>query len=180
MAQVGLAERIQGDTLLMKRDPAEAILLLQQAMNHGSPHAALRLAQIYRRGDLGQPKNSYRAIALAYRTIELAVQADPTTSDGNPLYEMAAGHLLVEMAKAGEALDTAGRSVLSQDEVHRLEHFYGTPDPVSQRVKIIELNAKLQCVYGIWTEPIWVWDWARAEFANRTAVPAFGAQDWLR
>ena len=44
-------------------------------------------------------------------TIELAVQTDPTTEEGNPCHEIAAAHLLIEMAKNGEAIDASGRPI---------------------------------------------------------------------
>ena len=82
---------------------------------------------------------------LAYKAIELAVLTDPTTDEGNPFHEIAAAHLLVEMAKSGEAVDAVGRPLLTQDEVARLEHYYGTVDPVTKQVDIRRLNVPITC-----------------------------------
>jgi TPR repeat protein len=164
-AQVAFAERLQRGFVLIKQEygESEAVNLLQRAMSQGSPQAALRLAQIHRSGDLGQEKNAIEAIKLAYRTIELATQTDPTTAEGNPFHEIAAAHLLVEMAKNGEAVDAAGRSLLTQDEIERLERHYGAVDPAAKQVKIRRLDVKVKCGYWTRTQQVWVWDWGRVE-----------------
>ena len=54
---------------------------------------------------------------LAYRAIDLATQNDALPRHGEPFPEMAAAHLLVDMAKSGEAVDAAGRPLLPQDEI---------------------------------------------------------------
>ena len=74
-------------------------------MSQGSPQAALDLAGIYRDGLLGQTPDVVMAMKLAYRAIELSTQTDPTTIAGDPFKEIAAGHLLAEMARNGQAVD---------------------------------------------------------------------------
>jgi hypothetical protein len=166
LAQVEFAERLQRGVALIKQEygEQEAVNLLQRAMSQGSAEAALRLAQIYRRGELGQEKNPIEAMKLAYRTIELAMQTDPTTVEGNPFHEIAAGHLLAEMAKNGEAVDAAGRPLLTPDEVDRLERFYGAVDPATKQVKALSITVLADCGgYRKWPKKVWVWDWGRTE-----------------
>ena len=166
IAQVAFAERLQRGFVLVRPEfgSREAISLLERAMSQGSPQASLRLAQIHRNGELGQPKNPIEAMRLAYRTIALAVQTDPNLADGNPFHEIAAAHLLVEMARNGEAVDASGRPLLTQDEVERLEQFYGAVDPATKQVKVRRLDVRINC--GSWNAHIhhlWVWDWGRSE-----------------
>jgi hypothetical protein len=116
---------------------------------------------------------------LAYRAIELATLNDSVPRAGEPFPEVAAAHLLAEMAKNGEAVDAAGRQLLTQDEIDRLEKYYGAVDPVTHQVKIRRITVTLKCgverrsdqrrrtrefTYS-WTRDrfVWVWDWARAE-----------------
>ena len=44
------------------------------------------------------------------------------------------------MAKNGEAVDAAGRPLLTPDEIERLERFYGAVDPATRQVKIRRLD----------------------------------------
>jgi hypothetical protein len=92
---------------------------------------------------------------------------------------MAAAHLLVEMAKSGEAADAAGRPLLTPEEIERLEKFYGAVDAGTRQVKIRRLTVLLNCGAGRrydqrhrewyyvyrWTRSrfVWVWDWGRSE-----------------
>jgi TPR repeat protein len=165
-AQVEFAERLRDGFVLIKPEngPREGVTLLQRAMSQGSPRAALLLAEIYRKGDLDQQVDSLLAMKLAYQAISLAAQADPTTPEGNPFYEIAAGHLLAEMAKNGEAVDTTGRPRLTADEVDRLGRYYGQVDPEAKQVKIRRLEIPIGCGGG-WSirKKIWVWDWGRTE-----------------
>jgi TPR repeat protein len=171
-AEVEFADRLRRGLMLVKQefgDSSESITLLQRAMNQGLPQAALSLAQIYRNGELGQNKQPREAMKLAYRAIALSVLSDPTTAEGKPFYEIAAGHLLVEMAKNNEAVDDNGTQLLTQDEIDRLERYYGSVDPNSKQVKVRRLEVDLDC-WGGWTvtRDIWVWDWGRSE--SPTAV----------
>ena len=90
--------------------------------------------------------------------------SDPTTKDGNPYGEVAAGILLAEMARNNEAVDANGRPLLTKDEIDRLERFYGKVDEVTKRVKVRRLWVPLSCG-GYYTrrQNIWVWDWGRVE-----------------
>ena len=175
-AQFEFADRLRRGFLLVKQEygEREAITLLQRAMSQGSPQAALALAQINRNGELGQEKNPIEAMRLAYHAIELAVLTDPMTEEGNPFHEIGAAHLLVEMAKSGEATDAMGRPVLTQEEIGRLERYYGAVDPVTKKVAIHRLYVPVTCRIRragngrndvSWTnrEWLWVWDWGRAE-----------------
>jgi len=180
-AQVYFAERMRRGFLLAKQEygPREAVELLERAASQGSAQAALALAQIKRGGELGQDKSPIEAMKLAYRAIELAVLSDAVPRPNEPFPEMVAAHLLVEMAKNGEAVDAAGRPLLTQDEIDRLEKFYGVVDPATRQVKIRRLTVRLLCGVGPrydqrereWTfdyeytktQHIWVWDWGRAE-----------------
>jgi uncharacterized protein len=181
-AQYEFAERLRRGLLLVKQEYGEheVVTLLQRAMSQGAPEAALALAQIERDGELGQEKDPIEAMKLAYKAMELAVLTDPTTADGNPFYEIAAAHLLVEMAKNSEATDAAGRPLLTQDEVGRLESYYGTVDPVTKRVTIRRLSVPINCTKTqiladnsfAWDirKPIWVWDWGRTESPTESQI----------
>ena len=172
-AEFEFADRLRRGFLLVKQEYGddEAITLLQRAMSQGSPQAALALAQIKRKGELGEERNPIEAMKLAYKAIELAVLTDPTTDEGNPFHEIAAAHLLVEMAKNNEAVDASGRPLLTQDETARLEHYYGAVDPVTKQVEIRRLNVPITCSVPSgrseisWTirKWLWVWDWGRTE-----------------
>ncbi|MGO9327126.1 MAG: caspase family protein [Steroidobacteraceae bacterium] len=171
-AEVQFADRLRRGFLLVKEEygQQEIISLLEHALSQGSAQAAVALAQIYRNGELGVDKNALKAMKYAYRAIDLDVLADPTTFEGNPYYEMNAAQLLVEMARNGEAVDAAGRPLLSPNEVDRLEHYYGTVDPVTKRVKIRRLTIPIYCTknaeetHSLFYAPeIWVWDWGRSE-----------------
>jgi TPR repeat protein len=180
-AQVNFADKMKRGFLLAKQEygSREATDLLERALSQGSAQAALALAQIKRGGELGQDKSPAEAMKLAYRAIELATLTDSVARTGEPFPEVAAAHLLVEMAKNGEAADAAGRPLLTQDETDRLEKYYGTVDPVTRQVKIRRLAVTLNCGVGRrydqrrrvweyaypWTKEryVWVWDWARAE-----------------
>ena len=80
--------------------------------------------------------------------------------------EIAAGHLLAEMAKTGQAVDTSGRPLLTQDEVDRIEHYYGKVDPMTRRVKAGRLSVPIRCDAFPGFEMkqlVWIWDWGRNE-----------------
>jgi TPR repeat protein/uncharacterized protein (UPF0335 family) len=175
-AQFEFADRLRRGFLLVKQEfgEHEAITLLQRAMSQGSPQAALALAQINRNGELGQEKKPIEAMRLAYHAIELAVLTDPMTDEGNPFHEIGAAHLLIEMAKSGEGADAMGRPLLTQEEIGRLERYYGAVDPVTKKVAIRRLYVPITCRIRRsgngrndvrWTnrEWLWVWDWGRSE-----------------
>jgi TPR repeat protein len=181
-AQVEFAERLRRGFVLLKQEHSsrEAIDLLQRAMAQGSAQAAYALAQITRAGELGIDKSPVKAMQLAYQAIALAVQNDAVPRTREPLPEMAAAHMLVEMAKSGEAVDAAGRPLLNGDEIERLEKYYGTTDPETKQIKIRSLRVELGCGFSgryynqqkrkwsyavewIRSEFIWVWDWGRGE-----------------
>ena len=158
-----------GRVLVKPEDsPREAVTLLQRAMAQGSPQAALDLARIYQTGQLGQKQDILVAMKLAYHAIDLSVQASPLTEteDGAPFKEIAAGHLLAEMAKNAQAVDASGQPLLTQDEIERIEHFYGSVDPETHQVKARRLEVPIRCdAFPIYTikAQIWVWDWGRNE-----------------
>ncbi len=165
-AEVELAEKLRTGAMLVKPENGaqEGIDLLRRAMSLGSTRAALELAKIYRKGDFDQARNPVEAMKLAYHAIRLSTEADPTTADGNPFHEIAAGHLLAEMAKAGEAVDPAtGRPLLSKDETDRLEYHYGQVDAASAQVKVRRLVVPISCSSFTRNHYLWVWDWGRAE-----------------
>jgi TPR repeat protein len=175
-AQFEFADQLRQGFLLVKQEygDQEAITLLQRSMSQGFPQAALALAQINRTGELGQAKRPIEAMRLAYHAIDLAVLTDPMTDEGNPFYEIAAAHLLVEMAKSGEAVDPMGRPLLTQEEVGTLEHYYGAVDPVTKKVTIRRLSVPISCrikragpgrsdVTWGYRRSLWVWDWGRPE-----------------
>jgi len=181
-AQVNFAEQLRRGFVLVKQEygSREAIELLERALSQGSAQAALALAQIRRFGELGQSKNPIEAMKLAYRAIDLAVQSDATLKPGEAIPEIAAAHLLAEMAKNGEAVDASGKPLLTEDEVERLERFYGGVNPASKQVKIRRLYVQLSCGFlsqrydrsrRQWVGEnertrhayIWAWDWGRGE-----------------
>jgi TPR repeat protein len=164
-AEIELARRLRSGRMLAKPENGanEAIDLLTRALSQGSARAALMLAEAYRNGDFNQPRDPVQAMKYAFQAIRLSVQADPTTADGNPFYEIAAGILVAEMAAAGQANDANDRPLLAQDEIDRLQLFYGAVDPATRRVKVRRLDVPLGC--GNWQrrEAVWVWDWGRAD-----------------
>lgn len=167
-AQVEFADKLRNGLLLVKEEYGEneVVTLLRQAMSQGSAHAAVVLAEIYRKGELGNDRNPVEALKLAYHAIDLTVLADPTTSDGDPFYEINAAQLIVEMAKDGEAVDAMGRPLLTPEEIDRLEHYYGAVDPVTKHIKLRGFKMPIFCEdSGTWYVPkqIWVWDWGRTE-----------------
>lgn len=180
-AQVTFADKMRRGFLLAKQEfgSRETVELLERALSQGSAQAALALAQIKRTGELGMDKSPVEAMKLAYRAIELATLNDAVPRPGEPFPEMAAAHMLAEMAKNSEAVDAAGRPLLTQDEIDRLEKYYGAVDPATHQVKIRRLTVTLNCGVGPrydprrrvwefsnqWTRErfVWVWDWGRAE-----------------
>ena len=67
-----------------------------------------------------------------------------------------------------------GRPLLTQEEIGRLERYYGAVDPVTKKVAIRRLYVPITCRIRRsgngrndvrWTnrEWLWVWDWGRAE-----------------
>ncbi len=84
-AEFEFSDRLRRGFLLVKQEYGEdeAITLLQRAMSQGSPQAARALAQIKRKGELGQQKNPIEAMKLAYKAIALAMLTDPTTDEGS-------------------------------------------------------------------------------------------------
>jgi TPR repeat protein/uncharacterized protein (UPF0335 family) len=167
-AQVEFADKLRNGLLIVKEEYGEneVVTLLTRAMSQGSAHAAVALAQIYRKGELGQDVNPIKAMEFAYHAIDLAVLADPTALDGDPYYEFNAAHLLVEMAKDGEAIDAMGRPLLTPEEIDRLEHYYGAVDPVTKHVKLRGFKMPIFCEPSetwFFPEQVWVWDWGRSE-----------------
>lgn len=180
-AQFEFADRLRNGSVLIRPEfgSEEAISLLERALTQGSAPAALWLAQIYRNGELGKPRDSRKAIEYAFQTIKIATQISPSRWDGSPYYEIAAGHLLAEMARNGEANDARGRPLFRDDEIERMEKFYGKPDAETKQVKVRRLEVPLRSCSlaqartrkkGRDTTPsrayprrfqIWVWDWGR-------------------
>jgi TPR repeat protein/uncharacterized caspase-like protein len=164
-AEIELAKRLRAGRMLVKPENGtnEAIDLLNRALSHGSARAAKMLAEIYRNGELDQAKDPLLAMKYAFLAIKLSVQADPSSDDGNPFYEIGAGILLAEMAVNGQAVDVNDRGLLNPDEIDRLQRFYGTVDPETHKVKIRRLDVPLGgCSYP-YKKAVWVWDWGRAE-----------------
>jgi hypothetical protein len=82
----------------------------------------------------------------------------------NPLDEIAAGILIAEMAANGEAVNSQGQPLLTQDERDRLERYYGRPDPETKTVRVRSLKVWMTCNGGRpETKYIWIWDWGRDE-----------------
>jgi len=176
-AEVEFADRLRRGQVLTKPENGqrEAITLLERAFSQGSARAALELARIYRTGDSGAHRDPIMAMKYAYQAIALSTRAHPLTSDGNPYHEIAAGHLLAEMVANGETVGNDGRTLLSKEEVDRIERYYGKADPVTKEVKARRLTINLVCLrYGTaktgirevltpYRYNIWVWDWGREE-----------------
>jgi hypothetical protein len=176
-AQIEFADRLRQGSATSKRadSNSEVVALLTSAMGQGSAQATVQLAQIYRTGELGTNKKPIEAMRLAYRAIDLEIATDPTDPLANPYNEMAAGHLLVEMGKNGEAVDPKGRPLLTSAEIGRLEHYYGSVDPETRRVKVRQISVPIYCALALDSashvltpsRPIWrtvaVWDWGRVE-----------------
>ncbi len=165
-AEIDLAERLRSGRILTNPENGEneAVDLLQRAFSQGSARAASYLAEIYHNGEFNIPKDPLKAMQYAYQAIKLSVEADPASQDGDPFFEMNAGILLAEMAVNSEANDINGRSLLTPDEVDRLQKFYGTVNPDVRKVEVRKLEVPLNCVgdYQRFRD-IWVWDWGRKE-----------------
>ena len=112
-AEIELARRLIAGRMLVKPENGtnEAIDLLNRALSHGSARAAKMLAEIYRNGELDQAKDPLLAMKYAFLAIKLSVQADPSSEDGNPFYEIDAGILLAEMAVNGQSVDVNDRGL---------------------------------------------------------------------
>ena len=173
-AEYELARRLRAGTMLAKPEngDAEALDLLRRALSHGSARAAGALAEIYRNGELGVGKDPLKAIQYAFLAIRLSVLASPTTDDGDPYHEMAAGILIAEMAYNNQALDASGHPIFKPEELDRLQKYYGLIDPPSRRVKLRSFEVPLNCAdpkqsNGANAAPrrkqLWVWDWGRSE-----------------
>jgi TPR repeat protein/uncharacterized protein (UPF0335 family) len=165
-AQVQFADKLRSGLLMVKEEygQSEVVTLLTRAMSQGSAHAAVELAQIYRNGELGEEKDPVKAMELAYHAIDLAVLADPTSLDGDPYHEFSAAHVLVEMAKSGEAVDTMGRPLLTPEEIDRLARYYGVVDPTTKQVKVRAFKMPIFCdQQWYFPEQVWVWDWGRSD-----------------
>lgn len=168
-AQFVFGEKLKNGNVLARPENGvqEALQLLERAMAQGSAPAALKLAETYRNGDLDQPRDPVKAIEFAFRAIALATQTPPLEWDGSPFYEIAAGHLLAEMARGGEAVDSRGRPLLSEEEIVRIEIFYGKPDAESRKVKtrrvVVPFNlcTDLNNRINRFNISVWVWDWGR-------------------
>jgi TPR repeat protein len=171
-AEVEFANRLRHGLLVVKQEfgEEEPVELFKRAMSQGSSQAAVAMAEIYRAGELGVKQDPIMAMKYAYRAIDLAVKADPLTLGVSPFNEIAAGQLLVEMAKNGEINNSFGRPLLSSEEIERLEHYYGktwtlaADNKRAERVKVLRLEVPLSTSFGTcrW-EPIWIWDWGRSE-----------------
>jgi TPR repeat protein len=180
-AQVEFAERILSGRVLLKPEngPSEVVQLLKQAMTLGSSKAALRLAKIYRKGELGYEVRPEEAVKYAYRAIDLAGQGTGKTdlTDSNdPLDEVAAGILLAEMAASGEAVNEAGEPLLTQEERGRLERYYGKPDPETKQVKVRWVRIPMRCGTRDLVKYFWVWDWGRDESPTESQFRYLEAQ----
>ncbi|HEX8165106.1 MAG TPA: DUF2610 domain-containing protein [Beijerinckiaceae bacterium] len=163
-AQVRYADRLATGRVIVKTENAvgQRIDLLKRALSQGSAEAAVQLARIYRSGENGE-KEPLEAIRYAFQAIALATEADPTEAGGNPYHELDAGILLVNMVKHGEAVSKAGRPLFTQDEIDRMEKYYGRADPVTKEVKVRRLVVPVGCGGGRQYKQIWVWDWGREE-----------------
>ncbi len=163
-AEIDLAERLRSGRILTSPENGanEAVDLLRRALSQGSARAATYLAEIYRNGEFGVTKDPLKAMQYAYQAIKLSAEADPTTEDGNPFFEADAGILLAEMAVNGQANDINGRPLLDEDEVDRLQKFYGTINPDIGKVEVRKLEVPLGC-NGYYSRhaTLWVWDWGR-------------------
>jgi TPR repeat protein len=171
-AEIDFADRLRLGRMLVKPENGgeEAVDLLQRALSQESARAARRLALIYRNGELGEPKSPLKAMKYAYQAIELSTRNDPTTDDGDPMNEIQAGILLAEMARNHEAEDDNGNLLLTNDEIDRLERYYGKVDPVTRKVKIRRIEAPLSCGGFTHTKPVWIWDWGRNESPTEPQV----------
>jgi len=172
-AEYELARRLRAGVLLAKPEngDAEALDLLRRAYSHGSARAAQTLAEIYRNGELGVAKDPEKALQYAFQAIKFATLADPTSKDGDPYHEMAAGILVAEMAYNHQATDPSGNSLFKTDELDRLQKFYGTIEVQSRRVKVRSFYMPLYCSDPKKTpggprmrrSTVWIWDWGRSE-----------------
>jgi TPR repeat protein/uncharacterized caspase-like protein len=165
-AEIALADRLRSGRILTNPENGanEVVDLLNRALSQGSARAAVDLAEIYRTGGFGQAKQPLKAMQYAYQVIKLSVEADPTKQDGDPFYEIKAGILLAEMAVNGQANDVNDRPLLTQDEIDRLQRFYGKVDDQTRKVRVRRLDVQLSCSgTSSWPKPVWVWDWGRSE-----------------
>jgi hypothetical protein len=181
-AQVRYADRLATGRVIVKTENAVAqrIDLLKRALSQGSAEAAVQLARIYRSGENGE-KEPLEAIKYAFQAIALAAEADPTEAGGNPYHELDAGILLVNMVKQGDAVSKAGRPLFTQDEIERMEKYYGRADPAAKEVKVRRLVVPMGCSGGGYLfKQIWVWDWGREESPTEPQFRFLERETWCR
>lgn len=183
-AEIEFADRLKRGAVLAKPENGdrEAEQLWQRAFSQQSARAALALARAYRRGEMGVERDPLKAVRYAFQAIKFAVAADPLSNDGKPFNEFAAGHLLAEMAAAGEATTADGKPMFSKDEVERIEKFYGKVDPATKEVKALRLSVALTCfrsgteksgynrISASRKSDFWVWDWGREEAPTEAQI----------
>lgn len=168
-AQYNYIKRMHEGRLLVRenelREQNRTTELLERAIADGSSSAALLLAELYRNTNtLGVEVDKAKAIALAFKAIELAAQESPVANRVDPLTEIRAAHLIIAMARSGEAIDANGGDALSREEIERLEAYYGRYNRQLSAVRVNKLEIPDVCNFNVEvtrTTGLWVWDWER-------------------
>jgi TPR repeat protein len=174
-AQVEFADRLRTGRILVRPEQVEdeIVGLLESAMAVGEPRAALLMARVRRGGEdavgtgIQVEPDPEKAVLFAYRAINLSATAVFNNASTDPMHEFAAGILLVEMGRRGEAIDANGRRMIEPEELDRLERYYGRFDSAAGRVNVRRIAVPLYCggdqqrPTGSWR--VWIWDWDRDE-----------------
>ena len=144
-AEIDLAERLRSGVFSRARKTARTKPLIccvaRSARVRLEPPTRRNLSQRRVRRDQRPAEGD----AICLSGDELSAEADPATEDGDPFFEADAGILLAEMAVNGQANDINGKPLLDDDEIERLQKFYGTVNPDMRKVEVRKLEVPLGC-----------------------------------
>jgi TPR repeat protein len=167
-ALIASAKKLMETSVSASFDQVGIVESLERAAALNSATALRLLAQMHRKGLLKDSRGRQAALPWAYRAIDLAAEADPTEPDYDPTDEVAAAHVLIEMARNGEAVGPQGSPLLTPDEVDRLEYYYGAYDSASHQVGVAKLRSTL-CGQS---RDLFVWNWGREEIPTAAQMRA--------
>ena len=144
----------------------EVRTLYLAAFEKGDPRAGLALAQLYRNGfpkETGSdaiPKNPEEAVDLLYKTISRVKQAEPDSSEADPITEARAAFELVNIYDKGEAKRRDGTPVINEDQIQQLRQDYGDGGNSGyiRASAIGPIACGSERMDNVW---LMVWDWDR-------------------
>ncbi len=147
--------------------------LYEAAFARDIPRAGLELAKLFRTGFPRErggspaiPRDAERAITLLRDVIDRIRGAASDSETANPLYEVQAGHLLIEMVNAGENKRRDSTTILSDDQIGQLKSDYGDPS----EWKFIRIRAVANDGVNCPAAPseqqdpwVFIWNWQKPE-----------------